>query len=62
VRLQGPSDEPSNRADDLGAHSAFHFEIVNAPYGDDRLVRLPDGSERFVVDEQTLMTWTSTLG
>ncbi len=25
-------------------------------------VRLPDGSERFVVDEQTLMTWTSTLG
>lgn len=25
-------------------------------------VRLPDGSERFVVDEPTLMTWTSTLG
>ena len=26
------------------------------------LVRLPDGSERFVVDEATLMRWTSTLG
>jgi SAM-dependent methyltransferase len=25
-------------------------------------VRLPDGSERFVVDEATLMFWTSTLG
>jgi tellurite methyltransferase len=25
-------------------------------------VRLPDGSDRFVVDEQTLVTWTSTLG
>ena len=25
-------------------------------------MRLPDGSERFVVDEQTLVTWTSTLG
>jgi len=25
-------------------------------------VRLPDGSERFVVDEQTLLDWTSTLG
>jgi tellurite methyltransferase len=25
-------------------------------------VRLPDGAERFVVDEQTLITWTSTLG
>jgi hypothetical protein len=25
-------------------------------------VRLPDGSERFVVDEATLLTWTSTLG
>jgi tellurite methyltransferase len=25
-------------------------------------VRLPDGSERFVVDEHTLMTWTSALG
>jgi SAM-dependent methyltransferase len=25
-------------------------------------VRLPDGSERFVVDEQTLVTWTATLG
>jgi tellurite methyltransferase len=25
-------------------------------------VRLPDGSDRFVVDEQTLLTWTSTLG
>lgn len=25
-------------------------------------VRLPDGSERFVVDEQTLLSWTSTLG
>jgi SAM-dependent methyltransferase len=25
-------------------------------------VRLPDGSERFVVDEQTLLTWTSKLG
>jgi SAM-dependent methyltransferase len=25
-------------------------------------VRLPDGSERFVVDEQTLLAWTSTLG
>jgi SAM-dependent methyltransferase len=25
-------------------------------------VRLPDGSERFVVDERTLLAWTSTLG
>jgi SAM-dependent methyltransferase len=25
-------------------------------------VRLPDGSERFVVDEPTLLGWTSTLG
>jgi SAM-dependent methyltransferase len=25
-------------------------------------VRLPDGSERFVVDEQTLLDWTSRLG
>ena len=25
-------------------------------------VRLPDGSERFVVDERTLLSWTSTLG
>jgi tellurite methyltransferase len=25
-------------------------------------VRLPDGSERFVVDEATLLFWTSTLG
>src|SRR5262245_301789 len=25
-------------------------------------VRLPDGSERFVVDEPTLLVWTSTLG
>jgi tellurite methyltransferase len=25
-------------------------------------VRLPDGSERFVVDEPTLMSWTSKLG
>ena len=25
-------------------------------------VRLPDGSERFVVDEATLLSWTSTLG
>jgi SAM-dependent methyltransferase len=25
-------------------------------------VRLPDGSERFVVDEETLLAWTSTLG
>ena len=25
-------------------------------------VRLPDGSERFLVDERTLLTWTSTLG
>jgi tellurite methyltransferase len=25
-------------------------------------VRLPDGSERFVVDEPTLLAWTSTLG
>jgi tellurite methyltransferase len=25
-------------------------------------VRLPDGSERFVVDEATLLAWTSTLG
>jgi SAM-dependent methyltransferase len=25
-------------------------------------VRLPDGSERFVVDEQTLLRWTTTLG
>ena len=25
-------------------------------------VRLPDGSERFVVDERTLLTWTATLG
>ena len=25
-------------------------------------VRLPDGSERFVVDEATLMSWTSRLG
>lgn len=24
-------------------------------------VRLPDGSERFVVDEQTILAWTSTL-
>jgi tellurite methyltransferase len=25
-------------------------------------MRLPDGSERFVVDERTLLSWTSTLG
>jgi SAM-dependent methyltransferase len=25
-------------------------------------VRLPDGSDRFVVDEHTLLAWTSTLG
>ena len=25
-------------------------------------MRLPDGSERFVVDEQTLLTWTERLG
>jgi len=25
-------------------------------------VRLPDGSERYVVDEPTLLSWTSTLG
>jgi SAM-dependent methyltransferase len=25
-------------------------------------VRLPDGSERFVVDEQTILAWTSELG
>jgi tellurite methyltransferase len=25
-------------------------------------VRLPDGSERFVVDEQTILAWTSRLG
>jgi SAM-dependent methyltransferase len=25
-------------------------------------VRLPDGSERFVVDERTLLDWTATLG
>jgi tellurite methyltransferase len=25
-------------------------------------VRLPDGSERFVVDERTLLAWTTTLG
>jgi tellurite methyltransferase len=25
-------------------------------------LRLPDGSERFVVDERTLLTWTSKLG
>jgi SAM-dependent methyltransferase len=25
-------------------------------------MRLPDGSERFVVDEETLLAWTSTLG
>lgn len=25
-------------------------------------VRLPDGSERFLVDEQTILAWTSTLG
>lgn len=25
-------------------------------------MRLPDGSERFVVDERTLLAWTSTLG
>jgi tellurite methyltransferase len=25
-------------------------------------VRLPDGSERFVVDERTLLEWTSRLG
>jgi tellurite methyltransferase len=25
-------------------------------------VRLPDGSDRFVVDEATLLTWTSSLG
>jgi SAM-dependent methyltransferase len=25
-------------------------------------MRLPDGTERFVVDEQTLLDWTSTLG
>ncbi len=25
-------------------------------------LQLPDGSERFVVDEQTLLTWTGTLG
>jgi tellurite methyltransferase len=25
-------------------------------------MRLPDGSERFVVDEQTILSWTSTLG
>lgn len=25
-------------------------------------VRLPDGSERFVVDEASLLAWTSTLG
>lgn len=25
-------------------------------------MRLPDGSERFLVDEPTLLAWTSTLG
>jgi hypothetical protein len=25
-------------------------------------VRLPDGSERFVVDERMLLAWTATLG
>jgi hypothetical protein len=25
-------------------------------------VRLPDGSERFLVDERTLLNWTSMLG
>ena len=25
-------------------------------------VRLPDGTDRFVVDERTLIGWTSTLG
>jgi hypothetical protein len=25
-------------------------------------VRLPDGSDRFVVDERTLLAWTSDLG
>ena len=25
-------------------------------------VRLPDGSERFIVDERTLLAWTETLG
>jgi hypothetical protein len=25
-------------------------------------VRLPDGSERFVVDEPTILAWTSKLG
>jgi SAM-dependent methyltransferase len=25
-------------------------------------MRLPDGSERFVVDERTLLAWTTTLG
>lgn len=33
--------------------------LVASPTG---RVRLPDGSERFVVDEQTLLTWTSKLG
>lgn len=29
---------------------------------DGRRARLPDGSERFVVDEKFLLTWTDTLG
>lgn len=32
---------------------------VSSPTG---RVRLPDGSERFIVDEATLLAWTSTLG
>jgi SAM-dependent methyltransferase len=32
---------------------------VSAPVG---RVRLPDGTERFIVDERTLLAWTATLG
>lgn len=52
----------------LAPGGLFFARLASSIGLDDRLaattgrVRLPDGSERFVVDEQTLMAWTSTLG
>lgn len=40
--------------------STIGLESVVGPGG--RRVRLPDGSDRFVVDESVLLTWTDQLG
>ena len=40
--------------------SNIGLETLLGPGG--RRVRLPDGSDRFIVDEAMLMTWTARLG